>query len=188
MITYRKHVFFLGRNLFLPGLLILFGINLAAAIAVGVFPVDRLLGVAIGIGASILGVLWGIYEYVDWANDLYQVTADQILAVHRRPLGDENRRAAALENILNLEYDRPSPLARLLNFGTVKATVGQVNFTFEEVSDPVHVQEDIFRRMEAKRNRREEHQRTQRREEIADWIETYHHMTRESEEGEEGQP
>jgi hypothetical protein len=126
-----------------------------------------------------------MYEYLDWANDLYQVTPEQILALHRKPLGDEERRAAALENILSLEYDRPSLLARLFNFGTVRASVGQVNFIFEEVGDPVHVQEDIFRRLEAKKRRAANSQRRQRREEIADWIETYHNLTRPDADGAE---
>jgi hypothetical protein len=69
-------------------------------------------------------------------------------------------------------------LARLLNFGTVKATVGQVSFTFDEVGDPVHVQEDIFRRMESRKKRTADSQRRQRRDEIAVWIETYHNLTR----------
>ncbi len=187
MVTYRKHIFFLVRNVFLPVLLLLFGVNLAAVMAVGAFPFDRLAGMAVGIGVSAAGLLWAGYEYLDWSNDLYQVSGEQILAVHRKPLGDEQRRAAALENILSLEYDRPSLLARLMNFGTVKATVGQVNFTFDEVSDPVHVQEDIFRRMEAGKKRRRDKEHRERREEIADWITTYHDMTRggggETEEG-----
>jgi hypothetical protein len=177
-ITYRKHVFFLVRNTFLPLLLVLFGANLAAILAVGTFPIGRAPGVAIGIAVAMAGIAWAIYEYADWANDLYQVTTDQILALHRRPLGDEDRRAAALENILSLEYDRPSILARLMNFGTVVATVGQVSFTFDEVRDPVHVQEDIFRRMESRKRAREDQQKRARREELSEWIGVYHEMTR----------
>jgi hypothetical protein len=177
-ITYRKHAFFLVRNAFLPVLLVMGGALLAAGLVSGLFPVSPLAGLTVGLGVALAGAAWAAYEYIDWANDLYQLTAEQILAVHRRPLGDEERRAAALENILSLEYDRPSPLARLLDFGTVKATVGQVSFTFDEVRDPVHVQEDIFRRMEARRRRREEQARRERREEIAEWIGAYHTMTR----------
>ncbi len=178
IVTYRKHKFFLMRNLFLPILLVLTAIPLGALAASGVLPVDRLLGFFLVTGVFAAGLSWSAYEYLDWANDLYQVTPEQILALHRKPLGDEERRAAGLENILSLEYDRPSILARLFNFGTVKASVGQVNFTFDEVGDPVHVQEDIFRRMESKKRRASDSQRRQRREEIADWIETYHNLTR----------
>jgi hypothetical protein len=180
-VTYRKHPFFLVRNTFLPLLLVLAGAIADIVAADGFFPIPTPFGLATGIAVSVAGALWAVYEYLDWSNDLYRVTGDQILAVHRHPLGDEERRSAALENILSLEYDRPSILARLLNFGTVAATVGQVNFTFDEVSDPVGVQEDIFRRMEARKFRREENLRHQRRNEIADWIETYHEMTRERE-------
>jgi CRP-like cAMP-binding protein len=178
VVTYRKHRFFLFRNIFLPVLLMLTAIPLSVLVTSGILPVDQFLGVMLVIGVFALGLGWATYEYLDWANDLYQVTPEQILALHRKPLGDEERRAAGLENILSLEYDRPSILARLFNFGTVKASVGQVTFTFEEVGDPVHVQEDIFRRMEAKKRRAADSQRRQRREEIADWIETYHDLTR----------
>lgn len=177
IVTYRKHIFFVARDTFLPVLLVATGVGLALFSLVGVFPIDRALGMGIGMALALAGSVWGLYEYADWANDLYQATPDQILAIHRKPLGDEERRSAALENILSLEYDRPGMLARLLNFGTVTATVGQVNFTFNQVQDPVGVQEDIFRRMETKRQRRAAGQRQERREEIATWIETYHHMT-----------
>jgi hypothetical protein len=185
-VTYRKHLFFLLRNCFLPALLALAGIPLAAAVSQGFVPVDRGLGYLLAGGAILAGLAWCAYEYADWANDLYQVTPDQILALHRKPLGDEERRAAALENILSLEYDRPSLLARLFNFGTVVATVGQVNFTFDEVGDPVHVQEDIFRRMECRKRQAADSQRRRRREEIADWIETYHELTRREAGADEG--
>jgi hypothetical protein len=178
IITYRKHRFFLFRNLFLPVLLAGFGVLTSVLNTEGVFPIDRPSGAILAAAVLLAGLLWSAYEYMDWANDRYQVTPEQILATHRKPLGDEQRRSAALENILSLEYDRPSFLARWLDFGTVKATVGQVGFTFDEVSDPVHVQEDIFRRMEARKKRIAESQRRQRREEIADWIETYHEISR----------
>jgi hypothetical protein len=177
-ITYRKHRFFLFRNLFLPALLAVFGMVLGILNTAGMFPVGRPEGTAIAAGVLLAGLAWAAYEYIDWANDLYQVTPDQILALHRKPLGDEERRSAALDNILSLEYDRPSFLARMMDFGTVKATVGQVSFTFDEVSDPIHVQEDIFRRMEAKQKKAAQLQHSMRSREIADWIETYHHMTR----------
>jgi hypothetical protein len=185
VVIYRKHRFFLFRNMFLPILLALLGIPLGAVVSAGILPVDRLLGYGLVAGVVVAGLAWSAYEYLDWSNDLYQVTPEQILALHRKPLGDEERRAAGLENILSLEYDRPSLLARILNFGTVKATVGQLSFTFDEVDDPVHVQEDIFRRMESKKKRASDDQRRQRREEIADWIETYHNLTRRDAGGEE---
>jgi hypothetical protein len=183
VVTYRKHVFFVFRNMFLPILLALVGIPLGVVVVKRILPVDPWLGLGLAAGVILAGLAWSVYEYLDWANDLYQITPDQILALHRKPLGDEQRRAAGLENILSLEYDRPSLLARILNFGTVKATVGQVSFTFDEVGDPIQVQEDIFRRMELKQKRMADGQRRQRRAEIADWIETYHDLTRKETDG-----
>ena len=139
-------------------------------------------------GAALVaaGLGWGVYAYVDWANDLYMVTPDQIIALHRTPLGREDHRAASLDNILSLEYDRPGPMARLLNFGNVVVTVGNLAFTFDRVHDPVGVQEDIYRRMEAHRAQRDQTDRARRSEEIAEWLEAYHHVVG-SEDGDPGQ-
>jgi hypothetical protein len=89
IITYRKHRFFLFRNLFLPGLLAVFGLIIGVLNSEGSFPIDRSSGWAIAVGVGLAGAAWAVYEYADWANDLYQVTSSQILALHRRPLGDE---------------------------------------------------------------------------------------------------
>jgi len=45
------------------------------------------------------------------------------------------------------------------------------------VHDPVGVQEDIYRRMEAHRTRRDLKDRQSRGEEIAEWLDAYHHVT-----------
>ena len=45
-------------------------------------------------------ILWWVYQYLDWRNDIFQVTPDQILDIDKKPFGSEERRAAPLENIL----------------------------------------------------------------------------------------
>jgi len=77
--------------------------------------------------------LWLLYDYVDWHNDIYQVTPDQILDIERKPFGTEDKKAAPLENILSIEYERIGFLGLLFNFGTVLIKVGTTTFTFDHV-------------------------------------------------------
>ena len=56
---------------------------------------------------------------MDWHNDIYLITPDQVVDVNKKPLGHEERQAAPLKNILGIEYKRLGIIGLLLNFGTV---------------------------------------------------------------------
>jgi hypothetical protein len=176
-IIYRKDAYFLINDLAMPLAVLVMGIVLLVLQASGSLPFAGWIPWLVAAALLLAGLGWGGYEVVDWANDLYMVTPDQIIALHRTPLGREDRRAASLGNILSLEYDRPGLVARLLNFGNVIITVGNVSFVFDRVHDPVGVQEDIYRRMEAHRTRHDLKDRQSRGEEIAEWLDAYHHVT-----------
>ena len=45
-------------------------------------------------------LLWLIYEVIDWSNDKFEVTPEQIIDIDRKPFGTESRNAAQLDNIL----------------------------------------------------------------------------------------
>ncbi|MCX6025841.1 MAG: cyclic nucleotide-binding domain-containing protein [Chloroflexi bacterium] len=176
-IIYRKDAYFLVNDLAMPLAVLVMGGVLLVLQASGSLSFAGWIPWLVAGALLAAGLGWGAYEVIDWANDLYMVTPDQIIALHRTPLGREDRRAASLGNILSLEYDRPGLMARLMNFGNVIVTVGNVSFVFDRVHDPVGVQEDIYRRMEAHRARREQEDRQSRGEEIAEWLDAYHHVT-----------
>ena len=176
-IIYRKDAYFLVNDLAMPLAVLVVGGVLLVLQASGSLPFAGWIPWLVAGALLVAGLGWGAYEVIDWANDLYMVTPDQIIALHRTPLGREDRRAASLGNILSLEYDRPGLMARLINFGNVVVTVGNVSFVFDRVHDPVGVQEDIYRRMEAHRARREQKDRQTRGEEIVEWLDAYHHVT-----------
>jgi hypothetical protein len=122
---------------------------------------------------------WWVYEFVDWQNDIYQVTPERILDIHRKPLGAESRKEAPLDNVLSLKYERPGLLGILLNFGTVTAKVATEDFKFEGVYDPVGVQNDVYRRLEARNAAREKAERDRRQGEFVEWFEVYHKVANE---------
>ena len=120
-------------------------------------------------------IVWLIYEIADWSNDKFQVTAEQIIDLDKKPFGTETRNAAQLDSILGTEYKRIGILGNLFNYGTVYITVGGSKFAFEDVMDPPSVQSDIDRRRMARTAKKKEAEVATERERMADWLATYHH-------------
>ena len=117
---------------------------------------------------------WLVYQIVDWSNDMFQVTTDQIIDIDRRPFGLEERRAAQLENILSTQYKREGILSNLFNYGTVFITVGGTQLAFEDVMDPATVQSDIDRRRMARKAKTDETRVASERDRMAEWLAAYH--------------
>jgi hypothetical protein len=117
---------------------------------------------------------WLIYEVMDWSNDQYQVTPEQIVDLDKKPFGTQSRNAAQLENILGTEYQRIGILGEIFNYGTVYITVGGSKLAFENVIDPASVQSDIDRRREARQAKQAAAKVAAERERMAEWLATYH--------------
>ena len=187
-ITYRKHWFVLVEQTWLPtvlflGLLALLGVGIyslyftSAATASTANTERETLFVLVPF--ALLAMLgWWIYQYVDWSNDIYQVTSDQILDIDRRPLGSEQRTAAQLESILATDYERVGILGLFFNFGTVHITVGGSKMAFKDVFDPPSVQQDIDRRRMARNAAKEEARVKGERDRMADWFLAYNEVTK----------
>jgi hypothetical protein len=117
---------------------------------------------------------WWIYQYIDWTNDIFRVTGDQIMDIDRKPFGTEERRAAPLDNILGTRYERIGFLGYILNFGTVYIDIGSTQFAFEDVLDPAGVQSDIDRRRLSRISGKKAAELAQERNRMADWMAAYH--------------
>ena len=117
---------------------------------------------------------WLIFEIADWSNDKFEVTAEQIIDLDKKPFGTETRNAAQLDSILGTEYKRIGILGNIFNYGTVYITVGGSKFAFEDVIDPAAVQSDIDRRRMARIAKKNEASVSAERERMAEWLATYH--------------
>ncbi len=175
VITYRKHWAVLLREIAFPSAILIFTVGMLGARLGGLVTILNL-GMFVGLGALIAGAvgLWWLYRYIDWANDIYQITKDQILDIYKKPLGREERKVAPIENILGTEVDRRGILGLLLNYGDVIANVGTSQFLFEGVLDPVQVQQDIAHAQEALLERRDADMRRRRQNEMVELIDIYH--------------
>ena len=158
-ITYRKHLFVLLEQVGWPTILIFVFIGAIIARLVNLAQVEHLALITITQGhvvieplflalliATVPFIFWWVYQYLDWSNDIFQVTPDQILDIDRKPFGTEQRRSAPLENILSTKADRVGLLGVMFNFGNVYISVGSMELAFEDVYNPVAVQLDIDQR------------------------------------------
>ena len=174
IITYRKHWFILFLKSWKPlaaalVLAILFAIIWDAALPLFGFTLVLLAGLLY------LGILgWLIYDYLDWSNDIYRLTFDQIFDIERKPLGKEVKKSAPLESILSIEHERSNLIGILLNFGDVIVNIGQTQFIFHGVYNPDHVHQDIATYREALKRRKQEAERARERERMVSWLTSFY--------------
>lgn len=117
---------------------------------------------------------WMVWEYIDWKNDIFMVTPDEIVDLDKKPLGTEERRSAQIESILSTEYKRVGLTGYLLNYGTVFIVVGGTKLEFQDVLDPAGVQADINRRRMTRIAKKNEDTANVERERMAVWLAAYH--------------
>jgi len=166
-ITYRKHWLVLLYKTWLPFSLILLDIT---AMVIG-FNLVAGAALLLGLGG------WWAYQYVDWRNDIYQVTSEKLYDIDRKPLGDEQRKEAPLEHVLSIKVDRQGILRILFNFGNVVVDVSGSKFTFDNIFNPAQAQQDIFWRMDALKRKQQTSQEMQEYNRIARWLKIYHQET-----------
>jgi hypothetical protein len=190
-VIYRKHWVVLILDAWIPflgtiSILVLFLFRLAQlAFLPGEAFISLATGLTVDAWAGALSIalvpfaLWLAYRVMDWSNDKFEVTSEQIVDIDRKPFGTESRNAAALENILGTVYERRGLLGNIFNFGTVYITVGGNKLAFEDVIDPATVQSDIDRRRMARQQKKNEAAVAAERERMAEWLVTYHNNAEE---------
>jgi uncharacterized membrane protein YdbT with pleckstrin-like domain len=181
-ITYRKHWFLFLRKAWRSslGMGIVLGILFGVPVARVVWEVTILPPLFMGILTfMILPVLlfWFIYDYLDWSNDIYRLTPDQIFDIERKPLGQEVKKTAPLESILSIEHERANLLGIILNFGTVVINVGQTRFVFVGVYNPDQVHQDIADYREALNRRKRAKEAERERERMVNWLVSFYKQT-----------
>ena len=175
VITYRKHWAVLIREIGLPSILILLVVGFLGARLGGLLIFGTVGNILLISGVALLPLTtWWTYRYVDWANDIYQITADQIVDINKKPLARELRKVAPLENILGTEVDRKGIVGILLNYGDVITNIGTAQFIFEGVYDPIGVQQDIVHAQEAYLQLKSERDQRQRQDEMVELLDIYH--------------
>ncbi len=180
MITYRKHLYVLFTMTWLPalstvGLIVLTGFLYSWRVNDQIKFVSSGTILLVGILLTVITILWWLYEFADWTNDIYRVTPEKIIDSERKPLGDEITRSAPLENIIGLDYERIGILGVILNFGNVIINIGTDNkFIFYGIHNPARAQRDIFNYMFEQRRRKQRTDTIQEQDRVSSYIAAYH--------------
>jgi len=178
VITYHKHWFVLLKAIAIPSVILMVLVGLIGARLGGVFDFVSISTALTCNTLLIVGIFgWWVYQYMDWVNDIYQITPSHIIDIYKKPLARELRKLAPLENILGTEVKRRGIFGLILNYGDVIANVGTSEFIFEGVLSPNRIQQDIARAQEDFVESRRQGERDERREELAEWFSVYHETT-----------
>jgi len=182
VITYRKHWLVLVGKTLAPTLvflvllifssLLLYQYLFRDGLGVSGMPVSVLTGLLL-----IAAFLWWGYQYLDWNNDIYQLTPEQIVDIERKPLGEEQKKTAPLDSILSLEHTREGIIQLIFNFGNVVINVGQTKFIFRGVYNPDRVHQDVADYIEARRRKRQDAEAEREHKRMLDWFGSYHQQT-----------
>jgi hypothetical protein len=178
VITYRKHWWILVAYIWKQTLLLMFILAAFIALLLGhlTFLTPTFLGILLCLAALfIFG--WWVYKFVDWQNDQFLITSEQVIDIDKKPLGREERRAAPLKSIQSIEYQRIGFIGLLLNFGTVFIRIGDTEFTFDFVSNPSEVQRELFQRLTDYQNRQKKEAIDAENQRMAEWIQIYHNLS-----------
>ncbi len=180
-ITWRKHWIALFLQAWKPSVGVLVGLIGFLLTAVGIFP--SLTFVLLGV-ILLVFIGWFAWEFIDWSNDIYQVTPDRIVDVERNPLGViQHSLEAPLAQVQNVTYRQPTVFAVLLGIGDVLIeTAGQTGqMIFYWMSPPAQVANEILQAVERVRERQRMAQRAAQRADMFEWLSAYHSYLEESE-------
>lgn len=175
VITYRKHPLTLLRHVLFPLAVLL--LDLVAVIFVlFIRPIDLGIFWLAPAVLSLASLGWVTWVVEDWRNEIFQITDAYVIDIDRSPFGTgESRKQAQLNNVQNVNADRPGLLPTLFNYGNVyiETAGATADITFESVMHPNQVQRDIFDRREQLRRRQQQQEKAQRRQELALMFDVY---------------
>lgn len=120
-----------------------------------------------------------IWVVIDWRNDTYELSDTNVVNVRKLPFGlRQDRRAAGLERIQNVEMRIPSPIHWLFNYGnvTIQTAAEFGRLEFYAVPDPRAVADEILGRIARFQKRREEEEAQRRAQDLPDWFEMYNRL------------
>ena len=130
--------------------------------------------------STFVTLLWFLWKFEDWRNDYYQVTANRIIHVERKPFYIRHeRREASLDAVTNVRAERTF-WGRVLRYGdvVVETRTPEGVFHFRAVARPEAVQQEIFAHVAAFNRRRQQQEAQRRRAEMVDWFIAYDEFRR----------
>jgi CRP-like cAMP-binding protein/membrane protein YdbS with pleckstrin-like domain len=177
-VTWRKHWIVLVWKAWIP-FLILLGLLIALPLLDSVRQALGMESAAVTLPWLIaflvtFGWLWWVF--VDYRNDLYVVTDEKIIDIERKPLGlDYKRREGNLERIQSVDSKQVGVFQALFNYGTVviRTAAADEGYDFINVPNPKHVQQVVFQKLDAFRQRKAAKDAVDRQQSVVETLQVY---------------
>lgn len=122
-------------------------------------------------------VLW--WQVADYLNDIYVLTDDKIMDIEMKPFGlDYKRREGSLERVQSVDFVRTGALAVVFDYGNVviRTAAADEGYEFVMISNPKHVQEVVFQKLAALRQRQEAKAAADRQQELLAGLQVYNDL------------
>ncbi len=189
-ITYRRHPLQLLQTAGLPALSILaylvafvagwrLGVLEQIALRTAASLPLRLILIALAASIFLVLVVWLVFRYEDWRNDMFLLTKDKIIDIDRTPFGLQGvqQNVSPLEKVQNVTSNQDGFIEWLFNMGDVTIeTGGEKRLIFERVKDPRQIQRDIADYLAQLKANEKAADVEQRNKELAEWISIYNEM------------
>ena len=175
VITYRRNYLILLWDIIPPAFI--FMVIIAAATAVVTYlGISGPILYAVVVILILFDLLWLLWRYENWRNDIFKLTDRDVIDIDRKPFGfGESRKQAPLRNIQNVRAERPGFFATIFDYGDVHIeTAGaDSDIVFDRVPHPSQVLSDIFHRLEEFREGERRKEGATRRGEYAVLLDVY---------------
>lgn len=122
-----------------------------AAYQFGLFQMVEFAGWVLGL-VMFVGVVWGIWNLLNYLDDHYIVTNKRVVAVNQMVYLSDSRVEIPLDKIQSISVEGGGPIARALGIWTLQiksAAVNQEGVVFEGVADAERIREAIARQQTA---------------------------------------
>jgi hypothetical protein len=181
-VTWHKHWIVLARGVLPPAILWWAGFTVWL-VAIGAGGTGQYSSLAQVVGwvvvvAAPVCLLWALWKWDDWRNDIYRLDRERVYDIERLPLGmREQSKETLITRVTDVMYTVPGPLANILDYGDIELkTPGEATqFIFLSVPRPRQIQREIMDRIEEYRLRNQ----AGAGKEIEAWLKAYEDVKRE---------
>lgn len=94
--------------------------------------------------AAAIGIIGVIYQFMSWRNHRFLIEKDCIRDCSKKPLLKEGQNMAMIPKIQSVRFQKDGFFQAMLNYGTVYILAGEAELTFDYVSNPRQVQQQIM--------------------------------------------
>lgn len=179
--TWHPHWFFLLKELFKPGTLMLLALVIVFGGAqMGLLTEAWVIGLLLG--AGLVSAVWAAWEIEDHRNDRYILSPSQVTDIEKQPFGPENQSSASLDSIQNVTFTT-TLFSRLMGYGDVwlELTGSGDHLTFYDVPHP----RDVVSAIDSYQSEFNKSQKERNMEDMLHLLHSYHELQQQEESHEE---